>query len=427
MKEDLGMVGNQYNIVNTVFTVGYTVAQFPQSYAMLKFRPRYWLTFCSFAWGLLTLGMYKAKNFQDLCVIRFFQAVFEASTFSGTHYLLGHWYKPNELTKRAAVFTSSGLVGNIFSGFMQSAIYGNMDGKGGLAGWRWLFIIDCIITMPICLYCFFCFPDTPATCQSHMFSEEERKLAIERLPPAPKPKLDMTVFRRVLGKWEFYLFSLLWAISGENESWCINSCFSLWLKAEGYSVSARTNYPNGIYAVGIFATLTAAMYVDYTGAVRHWQVACMITVMLLIATIMILAAPLKANVIFAAHYLTGFSYAGQAAYFAWANVVCHDDREMRAIILFAMQTFSNATNAWWSIVFYGSDTAPKFTKGGYAMIATSVSSLIVAMGIKFMYDRDLKRQRGVAVLEGVNDEERAVSTATSKEKSLVRLEDEDSK
>jgi len=32
-------------------------------------------------------------------VIRFFQSVFEASTFVGVHYVLGSWYKVEELGK----------------------------------------------------------------------------------------------------------------------------------------------------------------------------------------------------------------------------------------------------------------------------------------------------------------------------------------
>jgi ACS family pantothenate transporter-like MFS transporter len=56
-------------------------------------------------------------------VIRFFQGFFEASTFVGCHYILGSWYKPDELGKRTAIFTSSGLAGTMFSGILQGAIH----------------------------------------------------------------------------------------------------------------------------------------------------------------------------------------------------------------------------------------------------------------------------------------------------------------
>lgn len=418
LKEALGMTGYEYNIVNSVFTVGYTVGMVPNNIALLKIKPRYWLTFCSFCWGLLTLGLYKVSNYKQLCAIRFFQAFFESSTFSGTHYILGNWYKDTELTKRSAVFTSSGLVGSIFSGFMQTAIHKNLNGKNGLEGFRWLFIIDFIITIPICIYGFICFPDVPDQCSSFYFSDEEKALAKSRLPPKPQTKLDKSAFKRVCGSWHWWLFSLLWAIGGENESYVINTLFALWLKAEGYSISARNNYPNGIYAVGILSTFATALYVDMTGAKYHWHVAIYITVIMLISTILLLARPLNATCVFIAHYLSGVSFSGQATYFAWVNVLCYDDKEQRAIILASMNMFSNAVNAWWPLLFYKANSAPKFRPGCYAMLATIFASMFIAAGIRYLQIREEREKRRISVGSDVKDKESIVS---GKELSKVEM------
>lgn len=56
-------------------------------------------------------------------VIRFFQAIIESSTFVGCHYILGAWYKEEELGKRIAIFTSSGLASTMFSGFLQGGVH----------------------------------------------------------------------------------------------------------------------------------------------------------------------------------------------------------------------------------------------------------------------------------------------------------------
>src|SRR5436305_3226002 len=104
-----------------------------------------------------------AQKPQDIMAIRFFQALFESSTFVGTHYILGSWYTERELGKRSGIFTASGLAGTMFGGFLQTAIYSGLNGHSGLAGWRWLFIIDGLITLPIALYGLLLFPDTPRT------------------------------------------------------------------------------------------------------------------------------------------------------------------------------------------------------------------------------------------------------------------------
>lgn len=103
-------------------------------------------------WGVFTLGTAFVTNAKQVMVIRFFQAVAESSTFVGVQYVLGSWYKREELGKRTAIFTSSGVAGSFFSGFLQGGIHKTLDGKHGFAGWRWLFVIDFLITLPVALY-----------------------------------------------------------------------------------------------------------------------------------------------------------------------------------------------------------------------------------------------------------------------------------
>lgn len=111
----------------SVFWCGYVVAQIPNNLALQYFRPRYWMTFCIIAWGLCTLGTGFVHSKEAIMCIRAFQATFEASTFVGTHYLLGSWYKDGELGKRTGIFTSSGLTGTLFSGFLQGSIYTSLS------------------------------------------------------------------------------------------------------------------------------------------------------------------------------------------------------------------------------------------------------------------------------------------------------------
>jgi ACS family pantothenate transporter-like MFS transporter len=48
----------------------------------------------------------------------------------------------------------------MISGFLQAGAYSGLNGTYGLAGWRWLFIIDGIITIPIALLGFLIMPGT---------------------------------------------------------------------------------------------------------------------------------------------------------------------------------------------------------------------------------------------------------------------------
>lgn len=413
MKEDLKMKGDDFNLINTCFSIGYIVALIPHNLILLKVRPRYWLSFCCFSWGILTLALYKATSYKYLCVVRFFQALFEALTFTGCHLLLGSWYTEEELAKRTAIFTSAGLLGNIFSSTMQAAIYEHMDTKNGLPGWRWLFIIDFLITVPIAIYGFFFFPDTPETCQAFYFNEEEVKMALRRVKPREHTKLDWSVFKRVLGRWHWYLFSFLWILGGENESFSTNSLFALWLKHFGYSVPQRNHYPMGVYAMAILANFILCYYIDLTHGKYHYRAGLVIAAFMLISTILLTAKPLDKSYVFAAHYLSAWSYAGQPVFFAWANVVTYNDVQERAVVLASMNMLSNAVNAWWSLLFYGASTAPKFRKGCYAMFGTVIASAVTALVIRYLQLRSLRDKPQDGSFEQGSSRDEAIEPTSS--------------
>lgn len=417
MKEDLHFKANDINVTNTCFTVGYILGMIPNNLILLVAPPRVWLSFCTFAWGLLTLGMFKATSFKQCCAIRFFQAIFESCTFSGTHLILGSWYKENELPIRSAIFTASGLIGSMFSGFMQVEIHDSLNGRHGLAGWRWLFIIDFAITMPIALYGFLFFPGVPENSSDNsafsmtkfFFSKEELQFARRRLPARDEStRLDWSVVPRVLKRWHWWLFSLVWVFGGENLSLASNSTFALWLKNQDYSLSHRNNFPSGIFAVGIVSTMLSAVYLNKVPKARHWHVATLLAVVMCVVAIMIRSNPINAPVMFTAQYLGGIAYAGQAVFFAWANVVCHDDLQERAIVLASMNMFSGAVNAWWSLLFFAASTVPHFEKGSYALLATSIASGLVSIAIRKCQNRDRFRSRELPYVDAndmIDDED----------------------
>lgn len=367
MKTDLNFHGNQLTIINTIFTVGYVLGQIPSNLALGYIPPRIFFPSMMLVWAGLTMCSAAAQHPSHLMAIRFFQGIAESTTFVGTHHILGAWYTERELGKRSGIFTSSGLAGTMFGGFIQTGIYTNLNGRSGLAGWRWLFIIDGLITLPIALYGFLLFPDTPRLTKAPYLSAEEKQLAISRMPEVveEKPKLNFNFLKRVLTSWQWWGFVMLWVIAGETESFSSNSLISLWMQAQDrYSVPQLNNYPTGVTAVGIISTLFWSTLTDFLGGKRY-LVGFYITVIGIVTSIMILVSatdPSKEGVTFAAYYLAGSVYACQATFFAWANDAMRwEDDTFRGVVLASMNMFSGAVNAWWSIVFYGASYAPAFT------------------------------------------------------------------
>jgi len=259
------------------------------------------------------IGTAAAKHPRDIMAIRFFQGVAESSTFVGTHYILGSWYTAQELGKRSGLFTASGLAGTMFGGFLQTGIHRGLNGSGGLAGWRWLFIIDGLITLPVALYGFFLFPDTPRTTQAPYLNAKERLLAISRVPePSERLPLNLSFVWKVLRSWQWYGFVILWVIAGETESFSSNSLISLWMqKKGGYTIAQLNNYPTGVPAVGIVSTLFWATLTDFYGGKRY-LVGYFIFIMGITTAVIILVNGSNNTVTFTAYYLAGSVYACQA-------------------------------------------------------------------------------------------------------------------
>lgn len=115
-------------------------------------RPRIWLPGCLFVWSLFVLFLYKAQTATHFYILRFFIGLFESSAWPGLMYVLGSWYRKSELARRSGLFVVSGVLGQMFSGYLQAALFTGMEGKGGMPAWRWLFIFDFILAIPVVIY-----------------------------------------------------------------------------------------------------------------------------------------------------------------------------------------------------------------------------------------------------------------------------------
>ncbi|PHH80107.1 hypothetical protein CDD80_2795 [Ophiocordyceps camponoti-rufipedis] len=372
MRHDLAFAGDQLNQINTCFTVGYILGQIPSNLSLTYIRPRLWFPAMMVLWAGLTMATSAAQTPQAIMAIRLFQGACEASTFVGTHLVLGAWYTPRELGIRTGIFTASGLAGTMIGGFIQTAIHAGLDGRRGLAGWRWLFIVDGLVTLPVALYGFALFPDTPQTTTAPYLSPAERTLARARVPnnADDKPPLTLAFARRVLSSWQLWGFVGLWILAGEAESPAANSLLALFMQSHPshrYSVAQMNNYPAGVAAVGIVSTLICAALTDRLGGRRQLAGyvaagAGIVSAGFVLGAARPPAGPVATAVVFAGYYVSGAVYATQAVFFAWCNDAMRFEPDaFRAVVLAAMNLGSNAVNAWWSILFYGASMAPWFT------------------------------------------------------------------
>lgn len=88
------------------------------------------------------------------------------------------WYKRSEAQRRYTLFFSSTQLAAAFGGLLASAI-GKMDGKRGYHAWRWIFILEGLLTCVIAFGAYFLISDFPE--QAKWLTEEERIYIYDRL------------------------------------------------------------------------------------------------------------------------------------------------------------------------------------------------------------------------------------------------------
>lgn len=62
-------------------------------------------------------------------------------------YVCSSYYKPHELARRNTIIQVFTQVGPFFSGFLMAAVFGGLDGKNGLEGWRWMFMLVALFSL----------------------------------------------------------------------------------------------------------------------------------------------------------------------------------------------------------------------------------------------------------------------------------------
>jgi MFS transporter, ACS family, tartrate transporter len=161
MKQALGLSNAALGFAGGFVGIGYAVAAIPSTLALQRFGARRWMSLLMFVWGLCSAGTALVSNRGELAFARILLGVAEAGFAPGLILYLTYWL-PSEYRGRVLasvlMFTAGvGVVGGpIGSGLLS------LDGFLGLAGWKWLFIVEGLPTVVLACIVFRFLPDRPA-------------------------------------------------------------------------------------------------------------------------------------------------------------------------------------------------------------------------------------------------------------------------
>lgn len=356
--------GNELSWMNTYFLIGTIIGGPFANLIITIIRPRIWLPSCLIIWSLFVLFMFKTTTAKQFYALRFCIGLFESAAWPGIQYVLGCWYRKSELARRSALFVVSGVLGQMFSGYLQAALFSGMEGKGGMPAWRWLFIFDFLLAIPVALYGYFFFPDTPHTTQAFYLNEWERNRACERIEEegrAPKGKLDRTIIKRIACSWQVYAFSLGYAFWTLTCGSYIIQYFAIWLKSRKvYSVPEINNIPTSVGAVNFVFMIGTGYASDKIG--RRGPVCFAVGLLLTFCYAVLTAWNVPNDFKMAVFILIGCYGCYTPLLAGWVNSTCGHDQQLRAFVLGIMVSVGQAVVIPFQQYQLPSGQAPQFKK-----------------------------------------------------------------
>ncbi|KAL5366638.1 major facilitator superfamily domain-containing protein [Aspergillus floccosus] len=265
MTEDLGLQkGSSYSLVLLIFFIPYVIVQLPVNAIAQNVSPRHFSCGLALCWGFLMVGAAFVDEWWNLMIIRALLGAFESSLFAALLPLLSSWYTRYDVHKRFSIayFISCliAALGPVLAcGFMQ------MDGLNGLAGWRWIFLMEGVLNFAAAIIGWLLMVEYPLgshKCWFFLTEKEEafiiRHIHADRADAAQKVNFNLRHFLRPAKDWKVFTYPVMFLLST-----CVSYSITFFLpiilqKKLKFEVTAAQGLSTPPYVVaGIWMYLTA--------------------------------------------------------------------------------------------------------------------------------------------------------------------------
>jgi ACS family 4-hydroxyphenylacetate permease-like MFS transporter len=281
MNKDIGISASVFGASLAVFSTFYFLCEIPSNLIMARVGARRWLSRIMVTWGLASIGCMFVVGAWSLIGARALVGIAEAGFAPGLVLYLTYWYPQYYRARANASFMISQPVALATCSMLSGLILG-MNGFLGIAGWRWLFLIEGLPAVIFGIIAWFYLTDRPRDAK-WLTAEEKATLqtAID-IDSAKRDKAAATEPRRSVTRHLLSRNNLLLSVSFGTMIASF-SALSNWLPQILRGVS-RPDMPyweiGALTAIPYICTLIAlplwAMWSDRTQE-RYWN--CIIPIM----------------------------------------------------------------------------------------------------------------------------------------------------
>ena len=267
MLNDLKMNTNDFNTGQTIFYICFLCAELPSQLISKKLGPDRWIPVQMVSWSLVASMQAFLSGRPSYFACRALLGLLEGGFIPDNILYLSYFYTSVELPIRLSFFWVSYQMTSIVSAFLAFGIL-HLRGYDGLAGWRWLFALEGMLTGIIGLVSFLYLPPSPTQTKSWFrgkegwFSEREEYIMVNRVIRDDPSKGDMHNRQALSPKalwrslsdydmWPIYLLGLSWLIPNNP----MTQYLTLQLKAAGFGTFETNLLTIPAYAIFIVQLL----------------------------------------------------------------------------------------------------------------------------------------------------------------------------
>ena len=279
------------------------------------------------------------------------------------------------------MFYTGLTLGTLTAGLIQSGASARLEGVNGLEGWRWMYIICALITIPVGVVGYFILPGTPECPNRWFLKEEDVRVAKERLARVGHgvvhPKFKWSTLKSLANNWKFWALLVLDIFFWNGSINYSAGGYLLWLKSLGRYSQAKVNELGTISpAIGIFYVLFICFISDLVVG-PAWAIT-IAHVWNIIGLVILVIWDVPESALWFAFMTTYSSVAMSAVLYGWVNAVMGKSSAERSFAIVLLNTVAQSTTAWTQLLVFPTKEAPRFRKGYSFVLANAVCLIITA-------------------------------------------------
>ncbi|CAO1632161.1 unnamed protein product [Sympodiomycopsis kandeliae] len=216
LSQALHLQGNEYAVATSLFFVSYVAFEIPSNWLLKAMKPHRYIPVIMVAWGVVMTLMGIVQNAAGLQAARFFLGLAEGGLFPGINFLLTNWYPRSKQGLRIGLFFSFSTLSGAFGGILAFALKQIQAGAYDtpLQGWRWIFIIEGLLTVVCAVPGWWIIADFPTDKNRFITPLEARKWVrhIENSQGVTSAQIPFSrkQVMQAFKDWKLYVYSLMY-------------------------------------------------------------------------------------------------------------------------------------------------------------------------------------------------------------------------